>query len=164
LIEGSPEIMQGPVLLNVMADRIANAAVRANEDVVHDLLAAFNAGDLAALDRIVAADFIDHTPLPGLQSDREGLKQAVTQFRAAFGDAHWSAEQLVANHDTIAARLTFRGTHRGEILGIPPTGQPVEIGGVAIYRISGGHVMEEWASRDLFGLKRQLGAIPSAAP
>ena len=134
-----------------------------NAAVVQRLVAAINAADLAALDEVVAPDFVDRTPLPGLPPNRAGLKQAVGQFHAAFAGARWTIEQLVVDRDSVAARLTFRGTHRGEVLGIAPTGRQVTVDGIAIYRIVNGRVREEWAVRDLFGLLRQLDATPSAA-
>jgi predicted ester cyclase len=132
-----------------------------NVAVVRRLLAAFNAADLTAVDAVVAPDFVDRTPLPGMQPGRAGLKQAIGAFHTAFADARWCAEQFVADRDTVVARLAFHGTHRGEILGVAPTGRAVTIAGIAIYRIVGGRVSKEWAVRDLFGLLGQLDAIPT---
>ena len=164
LMGGPPESMGGPVLLHVTAEGDAPAAGAqagtAQAEVVRRLLAAFSAGDLAAIDELVVPDFVDRTPLPGVPPTREGMKGAVTQFRAAFPDATWTAEQLVVDGDRVAAHLRFRGTHEGAFLGIAPTRKAVEIGGIAIYRVEGGTVREEWVVRDLLGLLTQLGAIP----
>jgi steroid delta-isomerase-like uncharacterized protein len=167
LVQGPPEVMEGPVLLHVTAEgarelAATEAIVRTTGEVVRLLMAALNAGDLATLDELVAPGFVDRMPLPGVPPGRDGLKQVIAQFRAAFPDAHWTVEDLIAEGDKVAVRVTFRGTHRGELFGVPPTGRQVTVPGIGIYRVVDGQIAEEWVVRDLLGLLQQLGALPVA--
>jgi predicted ester cyclase len=91
--------------------------------------------------------------------DLEGLKSFNVAFRAAFPDWHSTFEELVAEGDRVAERWTGRGTHRGELWGIPPTGKRVEGPGSVFYRISGGKIVEFRGQFDIMGLMQQLGVI-----
>ena len=119
-----------------------------------------NTGDVAAAERIVAAGFVDHTNPPGLQHGLAGHRGIVDLFHAAFPDVRWTIDDMVAEGDRVAMRLTMSGTHRGDFFGIPPTGKRVEVGGTDIVRIENGQVAEHWGYNDDLGLMRQLGAIP----
>jgi predicted SnoaL-like aldol condensation-catalyzing enzyme len=70
---------------------------------------------------------------------------------------------LVAEGDKVAARRSYKGTHRGELLGIPPTGKPVQIGGISIFRLAGGKITEHWEQIDGLALMQQLGVVPAPA-
>lgn len=119
-----------------------------------------NTGDMAVAERIIAADFVDHTNPPGLQHGLAGHRGIVDIFHAAFPDVRWTIDDMVAEGDRVAMRLTMTGTHRGEFFGIPPTGRRVEVGGTHIVRIQDDRVAEHWGHNDDLGLMRQLGAIP----
>lgn len=119
-----------------------------------------NTGDVAVAERIIAAEFVDHTNPPGLQHGLAGHRGIVDIFHAAFPDVRWTIDDMVAEGDRVAMRLTMTGTHRGEFFGIPPTGRRVEVGGTHIVRIQDDRVAEHWGHNDDLGLMRQLGAIP----
>jgi steroid delta-isomerase-like uncharacterized protein len=119
-----------------------------------------NGGDLAALDEFAAPGYVNHSAPPGVPADREGLKQLTAMFRRAFPDGRMTIEDMVAEGDRVATRKTFRGTHRGELMGIPPTGKAVTIGLIDFARLAGGRVVESWSVADELGLLRQLGALP----
>lgn len=85
--------------------------------------------DLDAIDDIVANEFVDHVSVPGLPSGVEGLKQRHSALFAAFPDFEISIEDMVAEDDKVVARLTVRGTHRGELFGIEPTGKSMSYEG-----------------------------------
>ena len=133
----------------------------ANKDVVRRFIGAVNGGDLAAVEALLAPDYLDHSLPPGTPPDRAGFLRFLAGCRRTFPDARWTTEDLLAEGDKVAGRVTFRGTHRGELLGIPPTGKAVAIGGIGIYRVAGGRIAEGWVQRDLLGLLQQLGAIPA---
>lgn len=118
-----------------------------------------NTGDVAVAQRIIATDFVDHTNPPGLQHGLEGHRGIVDIFHAAFPDVRWTIDDMVAEGDRVAMRLTMTGTHDGEFFGIPPTGRRVEVGGTHIVRIQDDRVAEHWGHNDDLGLMRQLGAI-----
>ena len=123
-----------------------------------------NRGDLAALDELCAPDFVNHSAPPGVPPTREGLAQLTALFRRAFPDGRMAIEDMLAEGDRVVTRKTFRGTHRGELMGLPPTGARVEIGLIDIVRLDGGKVVEHWNAVDNLGMLQQLGAIPSSGP
>jgi steroid delta-isomerase-like uncharacterized protein len=125
-----------------------------------------NRGRLEVLDDLVAADYVDHDPNnpPDIPPGREGLKQLMSMYRAAFPDIEMTIEQQLAEGDLVTTRWTARGTHQGELAGMPPTGKQVSISGIFIDRITDGHLRESWAAWDLHGMLLQLGAIPAPAP
>ena len=118
-----------------------------------------NQGNLAALDELLAANFVNHTAPPGVPADGEGLKQLTRIFRAAFPDGAMTIEDMIAEGDRVVTRKTFRGTHSGELMGIPPTGKQVTIGLIDIVRLADGLVVESWNAADDLGMLQQLGVI-----
>jgi steroid delta-isomerase-like uncharacterized protein len=118
----------------------------------------FNQMRLEILDEIVAEDFEDHGALPGQGPGREGLKQRVEMMRAGFPDQVLVIQDIVAEGDLVAIRVISRGTHRGSMMGFPPTGRAFEIEGMDFYRVQDGQVAEHWAQYDVPALMRQLGA------
>jgi predicted ester cyclase len=79
-------------------------------------------------------------------------------------DLHCPMEEVVAEGALVAGRFSLRGTHRGSLLGIPPTGKPVVAGVMVIARFDErGKWVEDWASWDQLGMLQQLGAIPARA-
>jgi predicted ester cyclase len=70
---------------------------------------------------------------------------------------------VIGEGDKVVVRVTARGTHQGQLMGIVPTGKHVAVTGIGIYRIADGKVAEAWVNRDLLGLLQQLGAFPAPA-
>jgi predicted ester cyclase len=119
-----------------------------------------NAHDLAAIDRFVPPDFLEHVPFPGQGPGREGLRYAIGLFLAAFPDIRWRTEQQVAEGDTVVSRFTWTGTHRGPFLGVAPTHRRVQVWGVVIDIVRNGLLAESRIIMDTLGLMQQLGASP----
>jgi predicted ester cyclase len=90
----------------------------------------------------------------------EGLKQFISLFRAGFPDLHFTIEDMIAAGDTVVVRQTYRGTHKGELMGISPTGKQVTITSIDIGRFTGGKLVEHWGATDSLGLLQQLGVVP----
>ena len=122
----------------------------------------YSKGNLEAIDELVAPDFRHHAPFPTPQG-REGFKQFIAGFRQAFPDAVSTTEDLVVEGDKIAVRYTMRGTHRGEFVGIPATGNQIAVEGISIYRVVDGKIADEWAQPDMLGMMQQLGVAPQPA-
>jgi steroid delta-isomerase-like uncharacterized protein len=116
---------------------------------------------LDRVEEIIAPDEVDHTVPPGVPSGLEGVKQIFTTFHSAFPDLRIQIEDLIAEGDKVVARVTARGTHQGEFMGIAPTGKPVSFNAIDVVRIAGGKIVERWSQADLLGLLQQLGAIPA---
>jgi steroid delta-isomerase-like uncharacterized protein len=123
-----------------------------------------NGGNLTALDELTDPGYVNHNAPPGVPPDREGLKQITAMFRQAFPDGRMTIEDMVAEEDRVVTRKTFRGTHRGELMGIPPTGRTVSIGLMDIARLVDGRVVETWHVGDDLGMLQQLGALQSPEP
>jgi steroid delta-isomerase-like uncharacterized protein len=136
----------------------------ANKAIVRRLYEqAFNhTGDLAVIEEFIATDFNDHAALPGLPPGREGFRQAVLAWRHAFPDLTLTVDAVVAAEDAVVIAWTGRGTHRGELMGIPPTGVAGQVVGISFNRIADGRVVERWGNSDDLGLLQQLGVIPRA--
>ncbi len=133
-----------------------------NKAVIQRAVDAFNQGDWAAVDHLFAPHYIDHDrSRAGLPPGPEGVKQAWRMFRAAFPDLTGTIEAMVAEGDTVAVRGTMRGTHQGELLGIPPTGTRVTVTLIDINRIEDGKLIERWTETDMLGLLQQLGGVPA---
>jgi steroid delta-isomerase-like uncharacterized protein len=120
-----------------------------------------NKKNLAAADEIVAEDFVELDPLPGQEQGREGLKQILSVFFAAFPDLRWTIEEQIDEGDKVVSRFTWRGTHKGEFLGISPTGGQVTVKGVVIDRVVEGQFVESRILMDNLGMMQQLGVIPA---
>ena len=125
----------------------------------------FGQGKLAVVDEIVAPDHVDHGPstLPGMPTGPEGSKMVVTIYRNAFPDIHFTIDEQIAEGDKVVTRWTGRGTHKGELAGIPATGKSATVTGVGIDRIVNGKIVESWGIFDQFGMMQQLGIIPAAS-
>src|SRR5262249_22837350 len=95
---------------------------------------------------------------------REEFRRYVGLVRAAFPDFHNDVEELVAEGERVVARLTYTGTHRGELFGIAPTGRRVSYAGMALFRVAGGLIEEGWVLGDTAGLKEQLTAGGEGTP
>jgi steroid delta-isomerase-like uncharacterized protein len=118
----------------------------------------FQGGDVSGWDEVCAPDFVHHGP-GMMPSDLAGLKQMVPAFRAAFPDVELVTEDLVAEGDRVVDRVTVRGTHRGEFMGIPPSGKRFEMQEIHIARIVDGKIVERWTQFDMFGLLQHIGGI-----
>jgi steroid delta-isomerase-like uncharacterized protein len=123
----------------------------------------FNGSNLDLADELYAPDYVLHDPsIPEDLHGPEGFKQYAAMQLGAFPDAHVTIEDQVAEGDKVVSRWTARGTHTGDLMGIPPTGNRVEITGMTINRFSGGKIAEDWYQSDDLGMMQQLGMVPEA--
>ena len=116
-------------------------------------------GDLHAANELLAPGFALHVPLPcspGIQ----GIDEVISACRAAFENLNVTVEDMVAEEDRVAARFTARGIHRGPFMGLPPTGKPIVMTGIEIFRLERGRIAELWGEANLIGLMQQLGILP----
>ena len=121
----------------------------------------FNTGNLDLGEEIFTPDYVNHDPsLPDFGPGPEAANQAVRLYRNAFPDARITVEDQVSEGDRVATRWSARGTHQGELMGVAPTNNRVEITGITISRIEGGKIAEDWINYDALGMMQQIGAIP----
>jgi len=131
------------------------------EEVLHGIYEAINTGNLALLDEFVAPDYTEHSE--GFEGV-EPFKLQITAFRAAFPDLRVTVEDLLIDGDRFASRTTVTGTHTGDLMGIPATGQRITVEAVDIGRIEGGQAQERWGGLNMYSMLTQLGVIPAPQP
>lgn len=123
-----------------------------------------NQGKLESIDEIMAANFAFRIPtLPDPVRGRNGMKQFVAGLRNAFPDVQFTVERQIVEGQKIGCRYWLTGTHKGEFLGIAPTGKSVKDVGNDLFHLTGGQIEEIWVSEDSLGLIQQLGAITALA-
>ena len=121
----------------------------------------FRGGDVSGLDEVCAPDFVHHGP-GMMPPDLAGLKQMAPAFRTAFPDIELVTEDLAAEGDRVVDRVTVRGTHQGEFMGIPPSGKRFEMQEIHIARVVDSKIVERWTQFEMFGLLQQIGGIPGS--
>ena len=142
-------------------------SAEANKDLYRRwLFEVWGAGEYAAAEEIIAVDLVDHTAYPGQPDGRAGDVWAARQVRGAFPDLRFELVVVLADDEYVAGRWTMTGTHTGpiEMLGIPPTGRPVAMGGQEIFRVRDGKLAEVWHVEELPRMLEalHLGPPPSA--
>jgi predicted ester cyclase len=132
-------------------------SAEANKELVRRILAEVRDGwTQAAIDQFFAPDYRRHLTPTGPHLTREEQRERASRLRVAFPDADAALEDIVAEGDRVAYRLTIRGTHRGSFLGVAPTTRRVVVSLFAIVRIENGKLAEEWGGLDQVDLLRQL--------
>jgi serine phosphatase RsbU (regulator of sigma subunit)/ketosteroid isomerase-like protein len=117
-----------------------------NKALVRRFLEAQAKANLNVIDEVLTHHFVDHDRLPGQAPDREGYKRAIVEYHAAFSNVRFLIEDQVAEGDKVVTRFIVRATHDvGELMGDAPTGREVTYKALAIHRIVGGKIVEEWA-------------------
>ena len=96
----------------------------------------------------------------GVEPGLANIRRFYEAFWAAIPDARLTIEDVLTEGDRLACRFVVRGTHRGELMGIRPTGKPVNLPGLTILRFRAGKCIERWSQADFLGLLQQLGAVP----
>jgi steroid delta-isomerase-like uncharacterized protein len=117
----------------------------------------FTKGDLTAVDRYVAPDFVNHDPpFPGAPDGADGMRQAAEIMRAAVPDWRSEADHYIAEDDLVVEHFRAYGTRTGELLGAPADGKTLTLRGIHIFRIAGDKIVERWGRLDTLGLQQQL--------
>ena len=117
-------------------------------------------GKLYLIDELFITDLVDHIPgVPDIHGTEE-LKEYISIQRTVFPDIKFTIEDQIAEGDKLVTRWIFTGTHKGELMGIPPTGVQATVTGISFSRIAGGKIVECWSNCDDLGMLQQLGVIP----
>lgn len=132
------------------------------KEIVHRFGQVWTAGGLSVLDTLAAPDIVVfYAGMPEPIRSAEGFRQFLSdEWYAGLPDVQRTEDELLAEGGRVAARWTCRGTHEGDLFGVPATGKSVSLSGISIYRIIDGKVVEENGVSDLLGLLQQLGAHP----
>jgi steroid delta-isomerase-like uncharacterized protein len=130
-----------------------------NTDAVRACFEQASRGNFAALDAILTSDFVLHSPSE--VRGAEGLSSMVEGYRNALPDLELTIDHQFAAGEYVASRFTIRGTHDGDLMGVPASGRRVEFTGITVSRCRDGRIAEEWELTDTIGLLGQVGALPA---
>ena len=120
-----------------------------NKPLVRRFVEAQAEKDLAALEEMMAPDFVDRSLMPGQEPDRESFKHSVVEDVDTFSDISYTIDYQIAEGDKVTTWYTGSSTHdRGPFMGIPPTGKRESFKGVFLHRIVGDKIVEEWSLND----------------
>jgi len=124
-----------------------------------------NAGDIEGFGALLADGFVEHEETPGFAPTKDGVMEFFRMYRAAFPDLQMSSEDVVASGDKVVTRVRATGTHRGEFMGMPATGNSFDVQLIDIMRYDEeGLVAEHWGVVDMLAMMQQLGVVPDSAP
>ena len=124
-----------------------------------------NAHDVDGFCEYLAEDFVEHEVAPGLSPTKEGVRQFFTMYMAGLPDLRFEIEDMLASGDKVVARVRCTGTHSGEFMGMPASGNSVSAEAVDIIRFGDdGLAREHWGVFDALAMMQQIGAIPAAPP
>jgi steroid delta-isomerase-like uncharacterized protein len=116
----------------------------------------WNAWSAPALEELISSDIVFHGSIGTVVKGIAQFKQYVNRIRSAFPDFHNHIEELIAEGDKVAARLTYTGTHRGELFGFPGSGTRVTYQALAIFEFKENKIVKAFVLGDTENLKRQL--------
>ncbi|MFD3327661.1 ester cyclase [Streptomyces sp. NPDC058701] len=152
LCEGMPTFMNLDVVREEHLDKLV--ARRVFEDIVCK-------GDLDAVDACFAADYTDHDVMetPGGSDGRDGMRRTIGMWRDAF-DFSFDLTRQIAEGDCVTTLWDWKGTQKGEFMGVAPTGKSVAMSGCTTFRMEDGMIAEGWWYYDAPGLMRQMGVMP----
>jgi predicted ester cyclase len=132
-----------------------------NKAFVRRFVDYINKDPLAPIDEFFATSYRYHNHSMPLVKDLSTLKEFNTAAYSAFPDIRFTLEDMVAEGDKVVYRASARGTHKGEFMGIAPTGKHVTFTSIVISRIANGKFQEDWESMDGMYVLQQLGALPT---
>ena len=138
------------------------SATATARSVVAELMGALDRRDLDGVLARCAPDAIWHGFAPE-PLDSSGYRVAIQAFLDGFPDSRFPIQAITAENDRVACLHHLVGTHGGTFQGVPASGRPVRVTGIATFRLNNGQVVEAWLSADLVGLMMQIGAIPAPA-
>ena len=131
----------------------------ANKALVRRFFEAFNAGDLDGTAAVFAPNAVVHNSGAPDPLNLEGFRQLAAVFLAAFPEGKHTIDDMIVEGDKVVTRITYRGAHTGDLMGIPPTGKHVTTSAMTIDQIAGGKIVETWRLFDQMGMMQQLGVM-----
>ena len=128
------------------------------QQLAETYLAMLNTHEPDLVDRFVAEQYSNHNP--AVADGREANRQFWTAFFRGLPDVTATMEDLIISGDRVVGRFIYRGTHTGDFLGIPASGNPVEMRSIDIWRVADGMFVEHWDELNLMEVFQQVGVIP----
>ena len=137
---------------------MSDASGDVNKALARQFFKRMSAGDLSAVDELVADDYVEHEQVPGLAPGKAGVRQLFEMFHSAFGEAAVEVDDMIAEGDKVFVLARMTGTHRGEFMGIPATGRTIDVCVCDYFRVEAGVLAEHWGVMDAAGMMQQLTA------
>ncbi len=128
-----------------------------NKELVRHWVEEEDKGNFDTYHKLLSDNYICHYPGSPEPLTRDVHKQSAQLFYEAFPDAKHTIENIIADRDMVVFRTIIKGSHKGEFMGISPTGNEIAIGAIFICRIIEGKIVEVWGEADLLSLMQQLG-------
>ena len=119
---------------------------------------AISSGIYDVIDEVVATNYVSHG-LPMAINGPQGFRKSIETFRSAFPDLYMLVEEQISDSDQVSNQGYITGTHRGEFLGVPASGQQIKVNVISIWRFEDSKVAESWVQMDLMSLMQQIGAV-----
>ena len=139
-------------------------SVEDNKVIAQRFAQVWTAGCLDIVDELAAPDIVVSYPIPPEpMRGPAAFKAFLAELMEGLPDAVGTGDDMITEGDKVACRWSMRGTHKGQLFGIPATGKNIEISGFTLYRIAGGKIVEESGIGNTLGLMQQLGAIAGPA-
>ena len=132
-----------------------------NKSLVRGFNESFNAGDLDGAVAVFAPNAVIHNSGASAPLNGDGFKQFGGVFLTAFPGGTLNIDDLIVDGDKVVSRVTYRGTHTGDMMGVPPTGKLVTVTAMIIDQFADGKIVESWRLFDQMGMMQQLGVIPA---
>jgi predicted ester cyclase len=135
---------------------MTDATAAANKELVRRFYKeVYGDWNMALVDEVVSPRFTSHDWPPGETGPR-AFRDYYAAIRSAVPDARYEVDDLIAEGDRVVVRWRLLGTHKGAFRGLAPTGRPIVLKGIAIYRVEGGKLLERWVVSDVYGLIEEL--------
>ena len=135
--------------------------VESNKQLMNRFVEFINTAKKDLANELISPDARFYVPgQPEPMRGPDGYLAIIGMMRSGFPDIQWTIEEMVAENDNLVARFAMEGTHQGVFFGVPPTGKPIKIQAMNLYRFSNGQIIEEYGQPDLLGLLQQIGAVP----
>ena len=131
-----------------------------NKAVFEKLMSALNAKDMAAMESLIADDFVDNDAMPGMAPGRQGMIDMMGMFVGAFPDLNVVVEHWVAEGDLVVGVMTTKGTQNGEFMGMPASGKKFSVREMHMVRVANEKMAEHWGLSNEMSMMQQLGLMP----
>ena len=120
---------------------------------------AINAGQFSRFHDLMSPSVVDQDAAPDQGPGPEGFVGFFETLTTAFPDLNFAVDHMVADDDNVSIAYTVTGTHKGDFMGVPPTGKLISVRGMQIARFENGKIAERWGSSDELGILKQLGTV-----